>query len=202
MNGHARRIVARAAATVAVAVSSGCVSYKPVPPLDDPERTELAALSPRLATERIRVVAAHERAAEDTDDMAAAVRLAGATVDEITPSLTVEMQQAWVSLEEPVLGVLTLGVVPCPGAGRRRYQWRLVAEDGRQIAGDVSVASPHWMGWLVGPMALLPGWELTATWDKETQEREEHSDARRERLALGLARSVARLRDAAASAAR
>ncbi len=154
-----------------------------------------------MARERVRVVAApavaaHTDAAGGTGEFSAAIRLAGATLDERTPSLTIEVQPPSHSLDEPMLLVLTLGLLPHRSRGWRRYEWRLVAVDGRQISGDAEMTSPSWVGWLVGPIALLPGWKLSATWDKVSREQERHSTARRERLALELARSIVRLRGA------
>lgn len=181
-------------AVVLALCSAGCMVYRPVPPLDDAERSELATASSRVAVERVRVVSASAPAKEDVENFTAAVRLAGATIDERTPTVTIDVLDAWNSLDEPLLGFLTLGLFPEHGRGTRQYNWRLVDEGGRELVGDATMSSPHWVGWLVGPLALLPGWRLSATWDKGSQATEAHSDARRARLALEIGRSILRLR--------
>jgi hypothetical protein len=199
---------------VAAFSAAGCMSYKPVPPLDDAERTEAASLAPRLATERVRVVgvergacpsnweggrwAADRAENDDVVDFRAAAVLAGGAQDDASPTIVIEVRPPWRSFGEPMLNVLTLGFVPDVSTDRCQYEWRLLAGDGRTVDADVAMESPSWTGWLVGPIALLPGWRLSATWKKDEQEHELHSDARRERLALALARSVVRLRDAMA----
>jgi hypothetical protein len=198
----------------AALVGPGCMSYRPVPPLDDDERAELESLAPRLASERVRLVAAErgrtpaewsdgnmasERASgDDVDDFRAAVALAGAVEVDTSPTVVVEVRPPWRTFGEPLINVLTLGFVPDVSSDRFEYQWRLVAEDGRDTAGELDTESPSWTGWLVGPIALLPGWRLSATWKKDEQRNEVHSDARRSRIALALAKSVVRLREAAA----
>ena len=189
--------LAALAVVTAALTSAGCMSYKPVQPLDELERSELASFAPLMAGERVRVISMNEHALDDLGDFLAALELAGATLDDVTPTLTINTYEPWHSLDEPMLLVLSLGFLPHFGPGRRTYRWRLLADAGHQIESQTTLASPHWIGWLVGPIALLPSWKLSATWDPDDdQKRERHSDARRARLALALARCVRNLRDA------
>ncbi len=178
------------AAVVALVPTAGCMSYRPVPPLDDAERAELATLAPRMAATRVRIVAAPDDDLHGADDVADALHIVGVSTSATDAAITVVVSGPLRGECGSIVNVLSLGLIPDKARGRTEYRWRLLAADGRETATTLQMESPAWVGWLVGPVALLPGWKLSATWKKDEQEQEERSPARRDRLALTVARSI------------
>jgi hypothetical protein len=71
---------------------------------------------------------------------------------------------------EPLVTVVTLGVIPYPGCYYSGYRLRL---RGHRFPHDVivdSLARPsRFWGWLAGPISLLPGWSWAAPVKQERQ---------------------------------
>ena len=72
---------------------------------------------------------------------------------------------------EPLITVVTLGLVPYPGCYYSGYRLTLRSErfDHDVIIDDRSAPLALW-GWIAGPIALLPGWRSTLPTERERAE--------------------------------
>jgi hypothetical protein len=71
---------------------------------------------------------------------------------------------------EPLITVITLGIVPYPGCYASGYRMTL---SGGRLSRDIAVDNRSnplalW-GWLAGPISLLPGWSRTLPEEQERQ---------------------------------
>ena len=72
---------------------------------------------------------------------------------------------------EPLITVVTLGIVPYPGCYYSGYRLTLQSDrfDHDLLVDDRSAPLALW-GWIAGPIALLPGWSSTLPVERERVE--------------------------------
>jgi hypothetical protein len=192
-----RRSAVLASAAAALLGLAGCNTYRAVPPLDDGERAELAALGSRLGGFRVNVVPATPAAVDDANDVMEVLRHAGADVGATDAAVSVFVGSARI-LEpiaegegEALFFLLTLGLWPQTWSHTVEWRFKIVATDGRSESFTAATTRPGFCSWVAGPYALFSGWRFGGPGCRAGSDSDAERARRRARAVLALARHLA-----------